>query len=763
MKRNLFTKSIVVSVALSALLVGCGSTSSTNDDNKNETTRTISDTTISGKAVDGYLQFSTVCLDMNQDGYCQSTEPMTTTDEDGTYKLDIKAEIQKSEAYHEAMLLVYGGKDSDTGTDFRGKLLAPQDAEIVNISPITTLVAKVVQKEFKADKKLSKEQIKATIKASKEKVAKAFGLEVADLVKDPVAEKENNSKLIKEALKLQKAVEAKQIDGDYDDLEKVYEAFAEKLEGAEEDKALEALFDNDEKLLKIADNIEKSFEKYAGDLEKVAYFTKKDMKNIKEKKPLEDVIEIDDDAWDRAYIESALEDIGVVNPSQEQIEKIAAMVDGHDINPSILRKIEKELEKSDDKIIKDIYKEIRKDEAKKKAAIAQEKAKHDGQNVKFERGMTFFNYDIDHDRARYTEIYLGENDILSVKDFKLKSGAFLEDISAYDGRSEGKSYLLKEGVWVEDSSDGAQEMKYTLDKEGVLTLSGINREVLMLNQKDLSGKELYIEGTDTFVKMPKGAKESYMGVKILDDAYSLYESIGKYSSVSEYVAKQCSLEVYAGKDGRTCDADSREGALKHGTWSIKTVEGSTEVLVVGEDEIYGVVDGQLFRGEVERKGFEKDFEPSYNAVAMDAIKAALIANSEDDDREDGKISSPIAEEPHKDAPGFERPEKGEKEFVEWYYKGPEYIKDMAEMKNYWTNSEANYGYKGFKFLPALSLDVTAKSGKVAKVVDGEISEQIVGTWKLVEDDEILKLTVGDLEIVYGFEDGSLYRIVKEED
>ena len=96
MKRNSLFKGIMLSVAVSAVLTGCGSEtkSDINLDDEN-IDKIVKATTISGKAIDGYLQYSTVCLDISQDGYCQSTEPMTTTLKDGSFTLDISPEIQK--------------------------------------------------------------------------------------------------------------------------------------------------------------------------------------------------------------------------------------------------------------------------------------------------------------------------------------------------------------------------------------------------------------------------------------------------------------------------------------------------------------------------------------------------------------------------------------------------------------------------------------------------------------------------------------------
>ncbi len=361
MKRNSVLKSIAVSVALSTVLAGCGSSSSTDDNS-------LKATTISGKAVDGYLQYSTVCLDISGDGYCQSTEPMTTTDKDGSFKLDITPEIQQNKDFSKAMLLVYGGKDVDSGADFRGKLFAPQDAKVVNITPITTLVAKAVQKELKANPKLSKEDIDKKVQEQKQKVADVFGLEVSELVKDPVAEKEKgNDKLIKEALKLHKAVEAVNIDGDNDALEDVYEILAESLEQAQRDGLFDVAFKDDSQKLKIAkeidNNIELAFEKLDGDLEKIAHIAKEDMKKIKNNEDIkldedDEIFSYDDAQWDDMFIRSGLDDIGIENPTDEEINKLKEKIGDEHIKPGFIFEKKDELKDSDDQFFKNIFEKI---------------------------------------------------------------------------------------------------------------------------------------------------------------------------------------------------------------------------------------------------------------------------------------------------------------------------------------------------------------------------------------------------------------------
>ncbi len=384
MKRNLFTKSIVVSVALSALLAGCGST--TANDTKTDTTQTTK--TITGKAVDGYLQYATVCLDINKDGYCQQEEPSTQTTLDGSFKLDINPEVEKQAGFDEAMLLVYGGKDVDTGSDFRGKLLAPVDAKTINVTPITTLIAKAVQKELKKENRLSKEELKAKIDTSKEQVAALLGLDISELVKDPVADKATNPALIKKALKLQKTIEMATLNGNNDAIEKAYEKLADNLENAQDHKDFVTYLQNSlqvglskrKDIKNISENIDKAYDEFDGDLAKVAFVTKEDLKKAKEGKDIEKRDQNDsyfkaDFDWDKAYIVSDLEDIGIENPSDDVIAKIKEI--HTEIKPGDLKDIDKSLKERDNELYKQIDEALKQKKEQIEKRQEHEKAKKD--------------------------------------------------------------------------------------------------------------------------------------------------------------------------------------------------------------------------------------------------------------------------------------------------------------------------------------------------------------------------------------------------
>jgi hypothetical protein len=411
MKRNSLYKGLVVSVALSALLTGCGSTNSTPTDDES-----IETTSITGKAIDGYLQDAVVCLDLNEDGYCQaSSEPLTTTLGDGSFKLEIKPEHEAHANYHKAMLLIFGGKDVDTGVDFTGKLLAPNDGSgRLNVSPVTTLVAKNVQKALQQEGNITKEQIQEQIKLAKRKVAAALDISQEEIDKDPVARKKaGDDKLIRVSLKLQKALEAqlaaaKVADKDIKELtEDLYEALADGLDDlAEGEVGVEKLYekaaqktlfkrtlkvDNSAQMLLIAEkigkNLDTAFDEIKGDddLEKIAAITRDKLKEIEDSEDLDSVIsviEIDandprlqaEHDWAKEFILLDLKELDI-KPSDELIKKLKDILKD-EVKPGVLFEETKKLKDNQDKSVENVYQKILQYKEKLKNAKEAEEIRH---------------------------------------------------------------------------------------------------------------------------------------------------------------------------------------------------------------------------------------------------------------------------------------------------------------------------------------------------------------------------------------------------
>lgn len=149
--KPLFQSRVVPSALMLACLAfaGCGGGGSTP-------TPTIS--SLSGKVIDGYIEGAEVCLDLNNNQVCDTSEPKDTTKADGSYKLDTTGlTAAQIKAAHLLTNVPKTAKDADDGgktLEAAGKsafsLLAPAaayvnaDASAITgavISPFTTLVS----------------------------------------------------------------------------------------------------------------------------------------------------------------------------------------------------------------------------------------------------------------------------------------------------------------------------------------------------------------------------------------------------------------------------------------------------------------------------------------------------------------------------------------------------------------------------------------------------------------------------------------------
>ena len=151
--------------------------------------------TLTGVAVDGYLQGATVFLDINRNGVADAGEPITTTDLNGRYALDYSSVTGSVSGLP---VVVTGGVDSDTGFAFAGKLSAPVESvsQAQVVTPMTTLVDAMVAQGLAAD-----------VPAAKQKVASALGLTVDQLATDPVAAIANNPGIYTTAVALQRSIQ----------------------------------------------------------------------------------------------------------------------------------------------------------------------------------------------------------------------------------------------------------------------------------------------------------------------------------------------------------------------------------------------------------------------------------------------------------------------------------------------------------------------------------------------------------------------------
>jgi len=624
MKRNSVLKSIAVSVALSAFLTGCGSTATSgNDDANNDDSANLTTTSINGKAVDGYLQYATVCLDLSQDGYCQNTEPSTQTDTDGKFTLQITPEVQKHANYENAMLLVYGGKDVDTGVDFNGKLLAPKDGSTIVVTPISTLIAKAVQKELKGHSELSEAEIQEKIKKAKQKIAQALALSEQDLDKDPVEEqKAGNDKLIQAALQLQKAVEALLVsDTGLDKNERAIEIYEALIAGLDEmqegDKGIGTLLDktfqkaqNDKRVRellggdkglqlgdaakKVAQNIHERFEGFDEEskrredfLQKIAAGTKEDLKRVEiafEQGKVSEIagqIKIDDGMfqadfdWDAKYIIGDLKLLDIV-PTPDLVEKIKTFFNGHEkIRPGILLIKYERMGQSEDKELQEIYQKIRAYLAKQKQKEEVQAGKGSAEIVEIAPPMSIYM----PDREGYEEVTFNSNNSLSFQKFKIQEdGTFASEND--DDEETDTDFIYLNGKWTQHTEDTAEP--YTQNKDGSITLGIWNEKVYIVKGKDIAGKTKEFPQYNIKTAMPNDAQMYFIKIEKLDDVYSLHDPVLDYStqdhipmvSLEEFIEKQCGTHWFIGneqgglafqgtqtEEGYQCNTKAKSGKL----------------------------------------------------------------------------------------------------------------------------------------------------------------------------------------------------------
>ena len=180
----------IFTCALAATLTACGGG---GGGSTSTATAAAAPTTLSGTAVDGYLQGAQVLLDVNDNGLADPGEPTALTDASGRYSLDYS---QVASPIAGMRVIVTGGVDTDTGYAFTGMLTARADGARSGqlVSPLTSLVDAMVDQGLSLD-------------AARSKVAAALGLTVADLATDPLAVLANQPGLYTRQVALQRAVQ----------------------------------------------------------------------------------------------------------------------------------------------------------------------------------------------------------------------------------------------------------------------------------------------------------------------------------------------------------------------------------------------------------------------------------------------------------------------------------------------------------------------------------------------------------------------------
>lgn len=150
--------SLIASTVIGLGLVGCGGSSSGGSSDSN--------TTLSGIAIDGYLEKALVCLDRNANNDCDGDEPISITAEDGSFTLNGVSQEDK-ENYAVLVKAILGQtKDSDdNGLTIKNEFFLKAPASKADVvSPLTT----IVQNKLESDPLLTVDEaiynVKKTLK-----------------------------------------------------------------------------------------------------------------------------------------------------------------------------------------------------------------------------------------------------------------------------------------------------------------------------------------------------------------------------------------------------------------------------------------------------------------------------------------------------------------------------------------------------------------------------------------------------------------------
>ena len=265
-------------LAVAVVFSGCGSS-----DSSLTSTNSATGTTLNGKAVDGYLSGATVCFDTNDNATCDTGEPTSTTDANGSFTLKTDKAIAQNVA-----IIAYGGVDTATNKPFLGILKASK--ENTSITPLTTLLCEL-------EKTLTKE--KALLR-----VAEIAGVDKELVTKDPVALKDSNPELIKANLAIAKLSEATALGNDTLNKENVLAGYKNLATAAKDvntlNNAIEKLTQNSntqeslksfveiiknenfDNLTQASANIELAKEKVALSVKNNKVFTKEEFNTLKQ-------------------------------------------------------------------------------------------------------------------------------------------------------------------------------------------------------------------------------------------------------------------------------------------------------------------------------------------------------------------------------------------------------------------------------------------------------------------------------------------------
>jgi len=662
--KNIFNyKTIVMSSILSMSLIGCGSSSNTNNNGNN----TINPITIQGKVVDGYLNGATVCLDLNRDGVCGSDEPSVLSNKDGSYKLDISVDVQKKGSYNGAPLIVYGGIDTDTQEKFNGFLSSPNSGLLTNITPLTTLI----QKNIESGKNLND---------ALENVAKITEIEKSKLLLDPVNEyNKGNTKLIQKAVAIQKAVEAIAIKRDSSDskneIDKIYNSLAKTLNKSTVnlDELISSSLNSTEASLanSIQNEIKNAFKNISNDndkLNKVALTTQLLLKDVKENKTVRtiDYSKID---WSGEYIKKDLNKIGIT-PTPEIIDQIRLAYAGESLKNAIFKNPNKlstinGLEEVYNKTIQKIY-QTEQNRLGKEMIIAK-----DSKNIYPITEDTKLYMPLDQENEVGYEELSFKASMIDLNKYIFQNMSFVKE--EYE-RRENINYVINDDEWQLVKEEDLSNIKI---QNGIGINEKMKEKYILVNEKPFSYSTFLSINIAKNISQNSNNKEYILKIEISDDSYILYDKTD-YNSIKDFISHHCGVDDYfsfvnddtvvggisfSTNENGECNIEAKSGKLSEvnrvtkftadygditelevvdnniGTWSIITLPTHEEALVIkpydrdrygdGEYSFYTVfssdanLDKALWSGEYHEKG-AVEMVPVINKSAIEYLKNSYI-------------------------------------------------------------------------------------------------------------------------------------------
>lgn len=601
-------KNIVLSSLAATVLLACSNSSSSNNSKS-----------FTGAVIDGYIKNATVCLDLNLDGICASdgSEPRANTNEKGEYSLNVSSEQQNHVNFSKAPIIASGGIDIDTGKNFAGKLESTKGDGDINLTPITTLVSKMVKKEIDSNSNLSDEQLTQVISSKKDAVKKVLKISSTDSDFIKAGDKDVN----KAALQVQKTIEliAKASNNgnvsSSEVLDTVLDTFVDQIEELDKltdvnehglskllDKTVEEVQKDSSKvrtltgkvlstnvsdnIKKVSNNIDEAFEKmqasnsesYDDLVDKIIVLVEDQVNKVEnaiDENSVDDLV-IDD------YSDENFDD-SVFSQSKDDFRKLGLQKELEFLKVSNASSVAETLVAESDPVVYayNLYEVFESDEySSLHTKYSQIKEKIDAYFAKIEEeqkeeeilskndflelpdGKLYdFWYELDYDDNVYKKNHFIFEVNFNKSENTLTSKEYRYENSDWQESSLG--YVLNNSQWIKESS--ALSIQINQDDNTVL-IPQLKEKVAIVSEDDISNKKYYISSINKEITLPTNSKEYLAKFERTDDTYFLYEKVLNYSTnpSTSYTSFASIIENYCG-NSFISKVNSKKGVAFAGT------------------------------------------------------------------------------------------------------------------------------------------------------------------------------------------------------